>query len=305
MARDYSTNELVQSVKRRAMLPTNQSTFTAERVAAILDEEMQSTIVQMVLAVGGEHLVSWTDYTLTSAVEYDVPPTALGDRVRDAVLIDPSTGLHLTDLAVVSLDRVHQASTYEPAILLRANKIVMVPASRPGETLRVYFHRRPNRLVWTTRAAQIASIDVGTGVVTVSGTVPSVMTTGQTLSVIPSVPPFEERDNQPEITNVATPDITLDSVTGLEVGDWLALEGESPIPQLPADVHAALAQRGAWRVLSALGSPAAQAAESSYMALAEQWQLMATPRVEGEPQLVIGADDITDALDRGGWGWTR
>lgn len=304
MARDYSIVELVAAVKRRAVLPTNQSTFTAERIAALLDEELQATLVPLVLSTAGEHLLAWEDYTLTDAVEYAVPSGAIGDRVREAVIIDPTTGQHLVDLAVVGLDRLHLATVYEPALTIRGSKLVMVPTSRPGATLRVYYSRRPSRLVWTTRAVQVTAVDSGTDTVTVSGTLPSALTTiGATVSVTPAVPPFEERDTAPTIVNAATPDLELSDVSGIEVGDWIALEGESALPQIPADLHAALAQRGAWRVLRALGSPASDAALVDYETLADAWVQIASPRVEGEARLVLGTDPIGDCLDRP-WGWS-
>ena len=107
-------------------------------------------------------------------------------------------------------------------------KVAPVPTAAPGCSIRFLIYFRPNELCAATDAAQITAINTGTGQVTV-GAVPSTFSTVTSLDLINGYPGFECRayDWLPQRTGAL---ITFASASGLAIGDWIALSGQSPIP---------------------------------------------------------------------------
>ena len=56
-----TTDKLINSVKRRAMLPENKNTFSEDDYIDMLNEEMEYNLVPMLLDVQEEHLVTFQD----------------------------------------------------------------------------------------------------------------------------------------------------------------------------------------------------------------------------------------------------
>lgn len=285
----YTTAELFASVKRKAMIPTNQATWSEARVAALANEELRGRVVPLLLSLEGEHLVTYTDTALTTATEYDLPQRAIGARLRDVQLVD-SSGRALADVPPWSLDQLVQTPVCTPSYLIRGNKLVLTE-TREGAILRVYYQRRPNSLVdRTDSCARVTA--VGGSSVTVDA-VPSGWGASTSLCVIDDTPPFDELVSARSITSILGLVITM-SPTSIAVGDYLALEGESPIPQVPIECFDALCEATTARVLRAMGDPRWEEAEASYLRLMGDVTNISTPRVVGEPRRIVSSNGLFD-----------
>lgn len=81
--------------------------------------------------------------------------------------------------------------------------------------------------------------------------------------------------------------------TDLIVGDYIALQNESIIPQIPPDLHTALAERTAARILAAIGDQAGLAAANMKIQDIENKQgTLLDQRVEGAPQKVTARHSL-------------
>ena len=79
----------------------------------------------------------------------------------------------------------------------------------------------------------------------------------------------------------------------LKVGDYICLQNESIIPQIPPDLHNGLAERTAARILAAMGDQAGLQASTAKIAEIEQRQgNLMNNRVEGTPQKVTNRHSL-------------
>src|SRR5690606_16238107 len=104
--------------------------------------------------------------------------------------------------------------------------------------------------------------------------------------------------------------LVLDSVEGIEVGDYITLEGYSAIPQIPVEAHAYLAQLTAAKCLEGLGDrEGMKAALDKAESLKKSLLVMTSQRVDGSPKKVVspnGGVRIASSLRgirRGSWGF--
>ena len=72
----------------------------------------------------------------------------------------------------------------------------------------------------------------------------------------------------------------------LEIGDWVALAGETPIPQIPIEFHAVLAQMVAVKCLEALGDDKVAQAGQKLMLMKDNAFAQIADRVDGQPKKV-------------------
>lgn len=306
MSVDYTTTALIANLKRRASIPASQALFNEATMLEFLSDEMLSLLVPQVMSVREKYFETFTDYTLVSGTDtYIVPRRAIGGKVANFTFVDangeelPCERLSTKDVEYTStLDGGHLSGA-----LIRGNHIHMLPdaATFVPLSLRVYYYRRPNRLVKESQAGKVTAI-VGS-VVTLNNT-PTSWTTSTTFDAIKGSPGFETLADDSTINTLSGNDLTFDTVpTGLAVGDWIAESGESPVPQIPYELHATLAQMGATKVLEALGDQAGLQAGQAKQQIQEKNALtLLTPRVEDKPKKLVSRKGL---WRQGGSLWRR
>lgn len=302
MSVDYTSTGLIAQVKRLASVPTNQSLFDETAFLEFLSDEMLTEMVPQILSCRENYFETYTDYPVVSGTDrYIIPRRAIGDKLKNVVWVNSDgTESHcpkLTDKDIEEADAYWLAGHF-----IRGNYIHLHPnaAAFPGMTLRAKYYRRPNRLVKTSQAGQVVSI-LG-NVVTLSSA-PTTWTTATILDAIKGKPGFESLGDDLTITLIAGFDLTFATVpTGLEAGDWIAEAGESPIPQIPYEMHGTLAQKGAAKIMEALGSQAGLQAAQAKLQIKEQRALtLLTPRVDEKPKRVVSRRGIWRSGGRQRW----
>jgi hypothetical protein len=297
MAVSYTTTQLIASIKRRASMPTSQQLFTDQAFIDLATDEMESNIVPMIMSVREEYFVKEIDYTITaSQIAYAIPPRAIGMKLRDVVLVtNPNTPQYsISSLPRLNLEDISNdvGSPYITPVgfYLKNNDVILYPTpANTGTYLRLYYLERPLTLCTTSNAGQITSINTGTNEVTLSF-VPNDWVVGDTINAVSSVPGFQTTVVSAEITALSDPTVTLDSVDDLSVGDWISLEGFSPIPQIPVEAQIVLAQATAVKCLEALGDREGMAAAERKLEQNKHDMLtMLNPRVDGAIQKVTNA----------------
>jgi hypothetical protein len=287
----YTTTKLLTAIERQSFAPTNQDTFSTSDILSLADEVTKTTILPAILKTREEYYVDYEDYSVTAnTASYEIPERAIGLTVREVHLIDGSG--NVKNLARTSIDRLPYRSTSTSgtpeAFYLQSNSIVLIPTpSSSINTLRVYYAQRPGNLVVTTEAATIASINTSTNVITVT-TIPSTWTTGDTFDLIQATGGHRYLDTSLTSTLISGTSITLPSLpTGLAVGDYIALENESPVVQLPPDFQPILATLVAAEMLLAMSQPQGEKVLAKGIRNLEAAQKMITPRVFGEDELIL------------------
>ena len=306
MAVDYTTTELIKSLKRRASMPTSQSTFLPVDFVALMNDEMHSVLLPRIKDTREEYFVTYTDTALVDGQSsYTIPSRAAGNSLRDVVLVDvngkESPLPRLAPEDVKETNSNFQGTTLIGHIL-RDNKIIVIPEpANPaaGDAVRFYFERRPNNLILESAAAQITAINSGTRQVTVTNQ-PSAWTAALDYDVISNAPPFSSIADDQGISAIGSNILTFDSLpTGIAVGQWIAPAGESPIPQLPYEAHHVLAQLGAVKALEILGKPSeVKIARESAGEMLRFFISLITPRNDGSQKKIVNRNSLFGGSSR-------
>ena len=155
----------------------------------------------------------------------------------------------------------------------------------------MYFYLKPNKMVLENRVATIASIDTNTGLVTLNN-FPDNFTGATELDLIQAISPNNVLAFDKTATNVDpnTSSVTFnpsDLPSDLQIGDYVALAGETIVPQLPTELHPVLAQRVAIQCLEALGDQQGyQVAQRRLEQMENALGTILDNRVEGAPEKI-------------------
>lgn len=288
---------MVADVKRRAALPSVQPRFSDANIAKYLDEEMRNVVVPLIMSIVEEFFVTFTDFSVTSTnFSFAIPSAAVGNKLTDVTRLVSGTTqeVQMVQLAPHALQQWFSASALSGAgsdsYILRGNKVIVTPASSSGFTLRMYYYRRPNRLVDVSQAAKITAINTGTGVVTCAS-VPTSWVTGTVLDAISSNPTFEVLFEGVANLLRAGFDITLPLVNAaqLSVGGYLSAEGEAVIPaQIPVEGHSLIVEAAVMKVAQSLGdSVLMKSSAADYAALKASFLMAIAPRVDRGPKKAV------------------
>lgn len=290
---DYTTTELVASVKRKALTPTSQNLYTPAEICKIMTEELHAVIVPLIMKTNEEYFVANYDQAIvTTQAAYYLPTRAVGQKLRDVVLVDSSGNeIPITRLRPEEIKEDSQKAGF----FFDADRVNLRPdaSALSGYTIRMKYFRRPNNLVITSNAGKITVINTGTNVVSLNNA-PSSWTTATALDVIKGTPGFKAWAENQTITLVSGFDLTFSSLpAGMAVGDWVAEDGYSPIPQIPFDVFPLLVQRTVIRLLDAMGDAKLASAGELYTDMKNEIFPMLTPRAEGSLQRIVSKSGIS------------
>lgn len=289
----YLASNLIADIKRRGQIPeTSDGSYGTEEILAFASDEIQSYMVTLLSGIREEWFVRSKDYTLgNNQVTFAIPPRSVGSSIRQVLLGSAPNNW-------IVLQRVEPKQSYNayygltpstfgnsgmgPGYIFENTNIKLLSASYGGPTLRIMYFLRPNRLVLETSCGLITDIDTTTNEVTLSSA-PTTFTDGTSYDFIHSEPGFDTLafDQTADIAgNVLTFDDALPD--DLAVGDYVALAGESPIPQLPVELHSLLAQRVVTKILESAGDPKMTVAREMCEAQRQEALVLITPRSIGD-----------------------
>ena len=297
MSTNYSTDWLIAATQRLESVATSSQTFSEDDVVEFLNLELQSTVVPIIQSVNEECGVFSLDTEVGDLdATIQIPSQATGQRLRSVQLVT-SDGM-LVNLPRLNPDMLgNLGAPWQTGFYLKNNELVFYPRKPTGSyTLRLNYFRRPNVLVPADQAGRVIEVDTLSNTVTLDNTPSNGWEVGQTVDIIVGDAPFDFRVQTAAITDITGPVVELaaDVVAQVEVGDYLSLEGTSPVAQfVPLEALYFLAQLAGARCLQALGDTqghqlAMQKAESMRMMLLN----MISDRIKGQPQK-ISARPIT------------
>lgn len=275
---DFTTTELLADIKRKAFVPISQITFSDTDLLNMADEEIQIALVPFIMKVREEYLVDSVDIAVDGTTRtFEMPARAIGAKLRNVTcLINPNNDINQPNERKVPEINAEDAVFNNnfnnflslQSYFLRENNIILSPgaSSFAGQTLRMYYFKRPSKLVLTSSCAQVTAINGQQAIVNL---VPTNFGTSGTLTItadlVKASPPFRLYGMDLTVTidtttNTATipvnTNILIDAGNpnyGIQVGDYICLSGESPIPTLPVELFSLLAQRVAVKILASLG----------------------------------------------------
>lgn len=307
----YSTEELIENIKRRCAVPTSQLTYTNADFVALANDELQGEIVPLIMSTREEYFVDYVDVSSTADGVIPFPEDAVGAKLRSVCYVQQTSPLVLNNLPRIDLDVVAGVGVSNQAAMagfyIQGNDLVLYPnTSVPvGTQLRIYFYRRSLVLASPSTYGQVQSVDPNTNTV-VLDFVPSAWVVGTNLNSVSGKPNFSTTNSLAAIVSLSSPSVVLDSVEGIEAGDYISELGYSAVPQIPLEAHAYLAQLTAVKCLEGLGDTnGMQAAQAKADLLKKSLLIMISQRVDGSIKKIInpsGGLRLNAGLGRRGFG---
>jgi hypothetical protein len=300
----YTTADLLSDIKQEGMIPISQNTYQNADILKLATRMLRSEIVPLLSSVREGYFVWPGIIPLESGkLEYEIPDRASALSLDDVLLRDNS-GREISVGYVPSSEKHLYAQdaqfTHDNDVryYLRWNTLVLTRDMYTRySTLVVPYLMRPGNLVETTSAARVTQIDTLTNTVTVNN-IPSDFTTSITCDFIKGRGGYEYRGIDYSVNavdpNAGTLTFNDPIPDSLEVGDWVAETGESPVPQIPQEVVPILVYETLIRLLKSLGDrEGAQAAQEVLEGkdgkggLKQSIMNLISPRVKGETKYVV------------------
>lgn len=312
MLPQYATEQLIENIQRRCSVPTSQLTYTNEDFVALANDELQGSVVPLIMSAREEYFVESLDVTAPADGIVDIPSAAIGAKLRSVTYKAQSNPLIIINLPRLDLDVVAGSSflTIAPqgGFYVQKNQIHLYPNQpvQANTPLKLYYYRRTLVLTEPAAYGRVESIDENTNTVQLDN-VPSDWVTGSRLNSVSSEPNFETTNALVTVVTASSPTLELDSVEGISVGDYISAEGYSAIPQVLLEAHAYLAQLTAVKCLEGLGDRDGMvAAQEKANQLKDSLMIMISQRVDGSVKKVVqpnGGLRLAGSSRRRGWGW--
>lgn len=311
----------IAQARLRGGLPSTDARFSDAKLLKLLTDELQGNLAPLIHNSKAEHGI--TQHTVTAVVgrsEYPIPPNAFGGTLRDVYWIDASNNITPlqprsgADPLMYALSRNNGTPQY---YVMRGSRVEIVPPPAATGTLAMPHYKRPNALVPVASTIAIDAVNVGGGSVFLTinydGVVPFAFTT-EHLSVVSASPGFESRvvnslNFNPDAQGggVFVLEFNADDMVGgtPEVGDYLCLPGESPVPQCPVELFPLLHARTALVAVPSTGdmSQATAALAAQVADLEAKAVAFLQPRVESgspPPGKGLGSNPLLGVV-AGGW----
>lgn len=271
MSRVLTGDTLVESVRNRAMLPEDTSVYTDSNILAIANEEMDVQLLDKLLSLHEEHLTVHVDIPKNSNGIYDIPYRAIGNKIRDVVMITGETQYELTQISIGELpDYIFDTASFSEGLdkfYVESNQIKILNKSRNYDTIRIYFYIRPNVLTKLSECSVITDTetDIENNTYTIQTTKFPAKFENEKLSTFDIVGfrtpnkikgwdlnKIGELDVENNKITFAYSDVK-DFIEEIKMGDYLCKSEESPVPNIPTEMHPLLSQLTAVHILEALG----------------------------------------------------
>lgn len=295
MSRILTSAKLIKSVRQRAMIPTDTSVYKDEDILDILNEELDAGLMSTLLVLHEEYLVNYVDIDFDADVDrYVIPYRASGNKLREVSLVS-SSGFHY-ELSRIGLDQLsdYKNGTYTTnnnVFYVENNYVVLASPHLSGEKVRMYYYLRPNSLVLEKHVGNVVDINRTTGVITLSN-FPTDFATLSEMDFVAKRSPNKIYcyDKTPTAVNSTLKTITFnlaDIPSELMVGDYLCMKEQTPVPNIPTEMHPLLAQRAAVFILEALGDTEGLTnAKAKLKQMEDSINNLIDDRVEGAPQKI-------------------
>ena len=282
-ANTWTTSDLVTDILLLSHAPTGNNTFTSTKILRLATLELQTSVMKQILATRGGYYLDYEDYPIVDSGLYVIPSKAIAGALVNVELVQtPSI------IPVNLIDESEQLSTNSPTstsygFFMKGNFVQILPTPNIG-VARLWYTGRTSDLILTSAACQVTAVSAA--VVSVSS-IPSTIIVGSSVDACGDQPPFNILGTR-TITDITGTDITLDAeVDDLAIGDWIALEGQTPVPQVPVEYRLILAQRVVCKIYELQGYLDKLSAAKKVLKEYEEYTAnLITPRVKSQTKII-------------------
>lgn len=305
-------DDIVVGAKSRAIFVTNQNTLTDTNIYQFLNDIVRLDVTSQIDRTAQEFFVIKNFIPLVSGVSnYQIPYRSMGRQLREIQWYD-STQNQYRQMPMIKLEDANLygtfgSSSYCYGYYLQGDQIVLVPPNPQNVPnsyfLACWYKMIPSQPVEADTACKVTGVDPLTGIVTCTQ-VPSTYTPGVLIDFIRGYAGCSLITFDVPVLSATTTSLTFDITTlpsELAIGDWISLAQTSPVLNMIPDEASSLIQcKLAQVILNAIGDEVGAKALNGLIAMQQDSLLrMVSPRVDGEPQIIISRNNLT----RGGRNW--
>ena len=294
----YTTTELLDSIKVRAAMPTNQNTYTTARMLAIADDELRAYFIPLIMKAREYYYAYDVTTSLNATGVYDIHTRAIGGKLINAYLLSGTQKLDLAWLNEEEMTQTDQPADGRPGIYFKRSQVFLKPADPGYDSLVQTILLRPGNLCATSAAAQITGIS-GTTLTFASSTIPSTWTTSNTFDLVQQNPHFDTLGIDLTASSITSTTIVLSATPSsrLAVGDWISLANTTPVVQIPVELQNLHSTKCAATILRAQGSKdSADRADAEIKEMEKNVWPIYSQRIEDEGKKIVQRNGILRRL---------
>jgi hypothetical protein len=160
-----TSSTLLDTIKREAFIPVNQSTLTDDDLLDMANQEVRIGMMPSIMQYHQEYLVRSDTPTpiVVNQASYAIPYRAVGGKVRELFYLDNSNNLCLMSRISPDHKPYYQQSAIQNNYLhyfLEGDSVLLMPFvnSSPVGSLVFSYYMKPNELVDESRVATILTI---------------------------------------------------------------------------------------------------------------------------------------------------
>lgn len=303
-AERYTTSELLTSISNKGHIPPSQTPFDSTGLLSIAQDELRTAIMRQVKTARENYYLTYTDYTSNSQSVYNIPPRAIAGAIQDVQIVNGTQVYTVGRCETNEQVSTETSPTGDLSYLLIGNQIKIYPIQTSG-TVRIWYLRRPNTMVVTSSCAQVTGVSATT-LTFAASTIPSTFSVTTLMDCIQDQPHFDWRFTDYTPSSVTATTVVFSSLPTdqngaalIQVGDWLALAGTTPVPQIPVEFFPLLVQRTVVKYYEIQGykDKVAMAQKKLDDMERDVFELI-NPRVSSEPKRIIQNSNIIGGFRR-------
>lgn len=303
------SDELEEATRQTAFIGTaaQYPAYTQAIVLNELNDKLQSVFEDIVVKARSGYWLHEFVYTVASSARFRIPPRAVVGGLEKVEVSTAASGQpfsKLTEVPASVAQDYEQLTTGTPRVFtVQGDQVELIPQPVAGSVVRMTYYIRPSRLVPeqsnpnATQRGRITAVNVGARTVTVNAlpfdqslTVPVAITSAlQTVDIV-------HPDGWHELSLVGASQtisglvLTLggtDSLSDVQVGDFVRVADQTDWPCLPDDFHRSLCDATAVKILLEMNvSDKATVLAASNNSELERFRSLLLPRVKSEPKQI-------------------
>ena len=302
MARPKIASKMIKSVRDKALIPTDTSTYQDEDILDIMNEEVTNGLLATIMSLNEEHMVDHIDIPVTDSSQLStgisIPDRAVANKLRDLAYIVNGNVYEMSRISLEELsDYKNNRDRYNynlDLFYIEGDKIKFVSNKISADYVRFYFYMMPNDIVHEDDCGKIFStMDNGDGTTTlVLTSVPDNFSNLPKMDIVCNKVPNKVigYDITPISVNKNLKTATFNTADlpeGLSANDYVCEQFTSPYLNMPTEMHGLLTQRAAVFILAALNdTEGLNNAEKRLSKMETAIQTILSDRVEGAPQKI-------------------
>lgn len=285
----FSNDKLLEQIKRKVFMPANQNTFSDAEILEIAYDEIVNELLPAITSVREEYFVNIHDVTLdgsnTMNTAFPIPSRAVGMALREVSVLQGNIERNMARRDIE--DKAYTTGTGQSYSFRIENNNIYLFGSQNG-SLRMYYNLRPSQLITTANASKVSEVVSDNSIIVTS--VLSGWITGTVLDIINHKSGYDVKGVSLTISGISGNTITFSEDLPVDVvaGNWVALEDESPVPNIPQEFFQYLSQATAVHILESLGDTEAMELAAQRLSQMKINALrLISPRVEGQSKKFV------------------